>query len=108
MQAKTKRDATGTKSIPAMLTGMASALALFAATPALAWTEAEIDGIAHTFKKGCDATEYPVRGRYHVMHGMSHFTLEGAAPIRSGTGCDISGHSMTGGNARLKFDIAWD
>lgn len=67
-----------------------------------------IDGVAHTFKKGCDATEYPVRGRYHVMYGMSQFTLEGAAPIRSKTNCDITGHSMTSGNAKLKFDIAWD
>ncbi len=67
-----------------------------------------IDGVAHTFKKGCDATEYPVRGRYQVIYGMSQFTLEGAAPVRSKANCDITGHSMTSGNAKLKFDIAWD
>ena len=67
-----------------------------------------IEGVAHTFKKGCDATEYEVRGRYHVMYGMSQFTLEGAAPTRSKTSCQITGHSMVSGNAKLVFDIAWD
>lgn len=67
-----------------------------------------IEGVAHTFKKGCAATEYEVRGRYHVTYGMSQFTLEGAAPTRSKTSCQITGHSMVSGNAKLVFNIAWD
>lgn len=67
-----------------------------------------ITGVAHTFKKGCDATDYEVRGMYHVGYGMGQFTLEGASPMRSKKNCDITGHALNGGNARLTFDIAWD
>lgn len=67
-----------------------------------------IEGIAHTFKKGCPATDYEVRGHYHITYAMAQFTLAGAAPVRSKTNCDITGHSLTSGNATLTFDIAWD
>lgn len=67
-----------------------------------------INGTAHTFKKGCNPTNYPVRGLYHTTYGMSQFTLEGAAPIRSKTGCEITGHSVSNGNSKLVFNIAWD
>lgn len=65
-----------------------------------------IKGTAYVFKKDCPAAAYDVRGLYHHAFGISQFTLEGGAPVRSKTSCDIVGHSTTNGNSKLKFDIA--
>lgn len=65
-----------------------------------------VKGTAYTFKKGCPAAAYEFRGTYHTTFGISKFTLEGAAPVRSKTSCDIVGHTSVGGNSKLVFDIA--
>lgn len=74
------------------------------------WKEGDTDivikGTAYAFKKGCRAASYEVKGTYHPMFGISKLTLEGAAPMRSRTSCDIVGHSSVGSNSRLVFDIA--
>jgi hypothetical protein len=74
------------------------------------WKEGDPDivvkGTAYTFKKGCPAAAYEVRGTYHTTFGISKLTLEGAAPVRSKTSCDIVGHTTVGANTKLVFDIA--
>lgn len=74
------------------------------------WKEGDqnivIKGTAFVFKHGCPAAAYEVRGTYHSMYGISKLTLEGSAPVRSKTSCDIVGHTATGPNSKLVFDIA--
>lgn len=74
------------------------------------WEDGNVDivikGTAYVFKKGCQAAAYEVRGTYHATYGISRLTLEGAAPMRSKTSCDIVGHNATGTNSKLVFDIA--
>lgn len=69
-------------------------------------TDIVIKGTAYVFKKGCQAAAYEARGTYHSMFGISKLTLEGAAPMRSKTSCDIIGHTSVGPNSKLVFDIA--
>jgi len=69
-------------------------------------TDIVIKGTAYVFKKGCQAAAYEARGTYHPTYGISKLTLEGAAPTRSRTSCDIVGHTATGPNSKLVFDIA--
>ncbi|HEV7325492.1 MAG TPA: hypothetical protein VGN91_10500 [Bosea sp. (in: a-proteobacteria)] len=71
-------------------------------------TDIVIKGTAYVFKKGCPAAAYEARGTYHPTFGISKLTLEGAAPMRSKTSCDIIGHTATGPNSKLVFDIAID
>ncbi|HEV7334443.1 MAG TPA: hypothetical protein VGO06_00625 [Bosea sp. (in: a-proteobacteria)] len=74
------------------------------------WKEGDQDivikGTAYVFKAGCPAAAYDVRGTYHSMYGISKLTFEGSAPVRSKTSCDIVGHTTTGANSKLVFDIA--
>ncbi|MFG1477552.1 hypothetical protein V5F53_02675 [Xanthobacter sp. V4C-4] len=65
-----------------------------------------IKGTAYTFKAGCPAAAYEVSGRYHHLYGLNKLTLEGMAPVRSKTSCDIVGYTTTGANTKLVFDIA--
>lgn len=82
---------------------------LFRGTPwAPGAAEAVIVGDAFSFKKGCAAARYPVRGAYDAEGGMQQFRLEGAAPTRSRTSCDLTGVSAEGANARLTFTGAWE
>lgn len=67
-----------------------------------------IRGRAFTFRKGCEAAGYEVRGLYHHTYAIFEFTLEGAAPVRRKGSCDIVGHDVGSANARLKFEAAWD
>lgn len=69
-------------------------------------TDIVIKGTAYVFKKGCQAAAYEARGTYHPTYGISKLTLEGAAPMRSKSSCDIVGHTATGPNSKLVFDIA--
>lgn len=69
-------------------------------------TDIVIKGTAYVFKKGCPAAAYEARGTYHPTYGISKLTLEGAAPMRSKTSCDIVGHTSVGSNSKLVFDIA--
>lgn len=74
------------------------------------WKEGDQDtvikGTAYVFKQGCSAAAYEVRGTCSPHFGISKLTLEGAAPVRSKTSCDIVGHTSVGPNSRLVFDIA--
>ena len=74
------------------------------------WKDGDVDvvvkGVAYAFKKGCQAAAYEVRGMYHAIYGISRLTLEGAAPMRSKTSCAIIGHTSTGPNSKLVFNIA--
>lgn len=67
-----------------------------------------IKGRAFTFRKGCEAAGYEVRGIYHHLYGIAEFTLEGLAPVRRKAACDIVGHDMNSENAKLRFEAAWD
>lgn len=69
-------------------------------------TDIVIKGTAYALKKDCQAAAYEVRGTYHPIYGMNRLTLEGASPIRSKTSCEIVGHTTTGPNGKLVFDIA--
>lgn len=66
-----------------------------------------IRGHAVTFRKGCEAAGYEVRGMYHHTYAVFEFTLEGPAPVRRKGSCDIIGYDINSGNAKLKFDAAW-
>lgn len=66
-----------------------------------------IRGHAVTFRKGCEAAGYEVRGMYHHTYAAFEFTLEGPAPVRRKGSCDIIGYDINSGNAVLKFDAAW-
>lgn len=66
-----------------------------------------IRGHAVTFRKGCEAAGYEVRGMYHHTYTVFEFTLEGPAPVRRKGSCDIIGYDINSGNAKLKFDAAW-
>ena len=65
-------------------------------------------GQAFVFRKGCKAAGYDVSGRYHHMHTVFEFTLEGAAPVRRKGSCDIVGHDVNSANSKLKFEAAWE
>lgn len=66
-----------------------------------------IRGHAVTFRKGCEAAGYEVRGMYHHTYAAFEFTLEGPAPVRRKGSCDIIGYDINSGNAKLRFDAAW-
>lgn len=66
-----------------------------------------IRGHAVTFRKGCEAAGYEVRGMYHHTYAVFEFTLEGPAPVRRKGSCDIIGYDINSGNAKLRFDAAW-
>ena len=67
-----------------------------------------LEGIAFTFKRGCDAAGYNVRGRFSLDFGMRQFELQGASPVRAKGGCDVRYYDVAGKNAKLVFDLAWD
>jgi len=67
-----------------------------------------LDGMAFTFKRGCEAAAYNVRGRYSLHFGNRQFELEGAAPVRAKKGCAVTHYDMTSANAKLAFDLAWE
>lgn len=62
-----------------------------------------IAGIAFTFKKGCAPAPYFVEGRLDNREGPQ-MTLKGKAPVR-GEGCEITGYTDKGGNAKLVFQL---
>ena len=67
-----------------------------------------LDGLAFTFKRGCDAAGYTVRGRFSLQFGMRQFELEGPAPVRAKKGCAVPYYDIASPNATLTFDLAWD
>jgi hypothetical protein len=67
-----------------------------------------LDGIAFTFKRGCDAAGYTVRGRFSLMYGRNQFELEGPAPVRMKKGCAVPYYDIASPNATLTFDLALD
>jgi hypothetical protein len=67
-----------------------------------------IHGRAFTFRKGCEAAGYDVRGTYHHLYAIFELTFEGAAPVRRKGSCDIVGHDVNSGNSRLKLEAAWN
>jgi hypothetical protein len=63
-------------------------------------------GTAYTFKSGCNAAPYAVRGRLDSKGGL---VLIGDAPVRDPRSCDVLAFSARSPNARLAFlDIGWD
>lgn len=59
-----------------------------------------VQGMAYTFKKGCEPAPYFVEGWYD---GGLKLTLTGAAPIRSKTSCAITGYTRKSPHATLDF-----
>lgn len=67
-----------------------------------------LEGMAFTFKRGCDAAGYSVRGRFSLNYGRNQFELEGPAPVRAKKGCAVPYYDVASPNATLKFDLAWE
>lgn len=65
-----------------------------------------LEGLAFTFKRGCDAAGYNVRGRFSLDYGRFQFELQGASPVRAKSGCDVPYYDVAGKNAKLVFDFA--
>jgi hypothetical protein len=63
-------------------------------------------GTAYTFKSGCNAAPYAVRGHLDSKGGLM---LVGDAPVRDPHSCNVLEFSARSPNARLAFlDIGWD
>lgn len=63
-----------------------------------------IDGMAYTFKKGCDPAPYRVRG--HYPDDSDKLVLRGKSPVRKG--CKVVGYTDKSPNAKLVFDLPHD
>lgn len=63
-------------------------------------TEGPVQGMAFTFKKGCEPAPYYVEGYYD---GGLKLELSGKAPVRAKNGCEIEGYSDKSPNAKLVF-----
>lgn len=63
----------------------------------------DVRGTAFTFKAGCEPAPYAVRGRFSNGY-QSTLTLVGKAPVRSKSGCAVTGYSASSPNARLVFE----
>lgn len=58
-----------------------------------------LEGVAFTFKPGCEPAPYPVTGSYDGLK----LVLTGAAPVREG--CDVVDYDPEAANARLEFQL---
>lgn len=61
-----------------------------------------VEGIAFTFKKGCEPAPYYVEGYFPT--DSDKLVLTGKAPVREG--CKVVGYSETSPNARLVLDLS--
>lgn len=64
-------------------------------------SDAAIEGVAFTFKKGCAPAPYNVRGGR--LDGW-HIRLAGEAPVRDPNGCAVIGYTRDSPNAVLVFN----
>ena len=62
-----------------------------------------ISGMAYTFKKGCEPAPYYVEGFWD--ENSVDVILRGPSPVRSKTGCEVTGYSSKSPNATLKFTL---
>lgn len=60
-----------------------------------------VDGMAFSFKKGCEPTPSHVEGYFQT--DSDKLVLTGKAPVREG--CKVVGYSEKSPNARLVFDL---
>ena len=59
----------------------------------------KLNGVAYTFRKGCEPAPYTVSGAV----GEDSLVLKGAAPIREKGGCRVLGYNANSSNAILVF-----
>ncbi|MGI6853574.1 hypothetical protein [Mesorhizobium sp. 1B3] len=62
-----------------------------------------VEGMAFTFKKGCEPASYHVEGYFPT--DSDKLVLTGKAPVREG--CKVVGYSEKSPNARLVFDLPY-
>ncbi|WP_421522177.1 hypothetical protein [Ochrobactrum quorumnocens] len=62
-----------------------------------------VSGMAFTFKKGCEPAPYYVDGYWDENSG--EIVLRGPSPVRSKTGCEVTGYTSKSPNATLKFEL---
>jgi hypothetical protein len=62
-----------------------------------------VSGMAFTFKKGCEPAPYYVEGYWDENSG--EIVLRGSSPVRSKTGCEVTGYTSKSPNATLKFKL---
>jgi len=60
-----------------------------------------VEGMAFTFKKGCEPAPYKVEG--YFQGNSDKLVLRGKAPVRKG--CDVVGYTEKSPNAALVFDL---
>ncbi len=71
------------------------------------WTPGEtFEGVAHTFRQGCDPAPYRVTASYEGFTQV--LTLRGPAPVRVSKGCRVVDYSAESGNAVLQFHTTFD
>jgi hypothetical protein len=60
-----------------------------------------VEGMAFTYKKGCDPAPYKVEG--YFQGNSDKLVLTGKAPVREG--CKVTGYTEKSPNAKLVFDL---
>ena len=63
-----------------------------------------VEGMAFTFKKGCEPAPYRVEGNF--QGNSDKLVLTGKAPVRKG--CEVTGYTDKSPNAKLVFELSHD